>query len=130
VSAARGLLVHWQQHEVRRQTLRAALMAVDLGTWGRDLAQSDDRQQPCWPVVSKCKHGACPVGNELQLCSGVRKGAPLLVIDEGALLNATTLHYRCRVGTELLDCGILNFEQGGAPTGNTLSRNSECRAQF
>ena len=65
------------------------MVAVDLGTWGHDLTQSRR------PTISKCEHGVCPVGNELQLYgNGDREGAPLLVIGEGALLSATTFRYR------------------------------------
>jgi hypothetical protein len=82
VPAARGLLVRRRLQEVHQQTLGATLVAVELGTRGRD-----DHQQPRRPAVSKCKHGACPTSNELQLYS-------LLVIGEGALLSATTFRYR------------------------------------
>jgi hypothetical protein len=93
--AVRGLLVRQRLQEVRQQMLEAALVVVDLGTRGRDLALSDDHQQPRWPAVSKREHGACPVGDELQLYdSGDREGASLLVIGEGALPSATTFHYR------------------------------------
>jgi hypothetical protein len=76
-AVARGLLVQRRLHEVRRQMLEATLVAVDLDTRGRDLALSDSHQQPCLPVVSKRKHGACPAGDKLQLYgSGGREGAP------------------------------------------------------
>jgi hypothetical protein len=44
--------------------LKAALVAVDIGTWGRDLVLSDGHQQSRRPTVSKCKHGAYPAGDE------------------------------------------------------------------
>jgi hypothetical protein len=94
-AAARGLLVHRRLQGVRRQILEAALVAVDLGTRGRNLALSDGHQHPHRLVVSKCEHGACPAGDTLQLYrSGGWKGAPLLVIGEGALLSTTTFRYR------------------------------------
>jgi hypothetical protein len=37
VAVARGLLVRRRLQEVRRQALKVALVAVDLGTRGRDL---------------------------------------------------------------------------------------------
>jgi hypothetical protein len=61
-AAARGFLV-------RRQMLEATLVVVDLDTRRRDLALSDDYQQPHWLAVSKCEHSACPAGDELQLYS-------------------------------------------------------------
>jgi hypothetical protein len=73
---------------------RGNLGAVNLGTWGRDLTLSDGHQQPRWSAVSKHKHGACPMGNELQLCdSGDREDAPLLIIDKDTLPSATTFRY-------------------------------------
>jgi hypothetical protein len=70
-------------------------VAVDLGTRGHDLAQSNNHQQPRRPAIYKCEHGACPAGNELQFYgSGGREGAPLLVIGEGVLLSATTFRYQ------------------------------------
>jgi hypothetical protein len=55
-AAARDILVRRQLQEVHRQTLGAALVVVDLDTRGRDLTESDDHQQLCWPAVSKCEH--------------------------------------------------------------------------
>jgi hypothetical protein len=66
---------------------------VDLGTRRHDLALSDGHQQLRWPAVSKREHGACPVGDELQLYgNGGREGVPL-VIGVGALPSATTFRY-------------------------------------
>jgi hypothetical protein len=79
---------------MRRQMLEAALVTVDLGTWGRDLALSDDHQQRHWAAISKCEHGTCPAGDKLQLYdSGVKEGTPL-VIGKGALFSVTTFCYR------------------------------------
>jgi hypothetical protein len=87
-AAALGLLV-------RQQMLEAALVSVDLGTWGRNLGLSDDHQEPRWPAVSKREHGACPADDELQLYdSGGREGTPLLVIGVSARTSPTTFHYR------------------------------------
>ena len=66
-ATARGLLVHQQPQVVRQQMLEAALVAVDLGTRGRDLALSDDHQQSRWLVVSNHEHGACPAADKLQI---------------------------------------------------------------
>jgi hypothetical protein len=94
-AAARDLLVCRRLQEVHRQMLETALVAVDLSTRGRGLTLSDGHQQPLWAVVSKREHGACPAGDELQFYgNGGREGAPLLVIDEGALPSATTFLYR------------------------------------
>ena len=87
-AAAHGLLV-------RQQMLEATLVSVDLGTWGRDLALSDDHQELRWPDISKREHGVCPAGDELQLYDSVgREGTPLLVIGMGARTSTTTFHYR------------------------------------
>jgi hypothetical protein len=74
--------------------LEAALVTVDLGTWGRDLALSADHQQRHRAAISNCEHGMCPAGDELQLYgSGGREGTPL-IIGKGALFSATTFRYR------------------------------------
>jgi hypothetical protein len=92
-AAARGFLAR-RRVRVRRQMLEAALVTVDLGTRGRDLAQSDVHQQRHWATISKCEHGTCPAGDELQLYdSGGREGTPL-VISKGALFSATIFRYR------------------------------------
>jgi hypothetical protein len=120
-AAARGLLVRQRLQEVRRQMLEAALVVVDLGTRGRDLALSDDHQQPRWPAVSKREHGACPVSDELQLYgSGGREGVSLLVIGEGALPSATTFHYRPPRGRLLWS--LLRSIPGGHPCAPLSSR--------
>jgi hypothetical protein len=93
-ATACGLLVRRRLQWVRRQMLEAILVAVDLGTQERDLALSNGHQQPCQPAVSKCEHGACPAGDELQLYGRCgRKGAPL-VIGKGALQSATIFRYQ------------------------------------
>jgi len=93
-AAARGFLARQKVREMRRQMLEAALVTVDLGTWGRDLALSDGHQQWHQAAISKCEHGTCPAGDELQLYgSGGREGTPL-VIGKGALFSATTFRYR------------------------------------
>ena len=74
--------------------LEATLVAVDLGTRGRDLALSAGHQQRHRAAISKCEHGTCPVGDELQLYgNGGKEGTPL-VIGMGALFSATTFCYR------------------------------------
>jgi hypothetical protein len=79
---------------MRRQMLEAVLVAVDLGTRGRDLALSNGHQQLHRAAISKCEHGTCPVGDELQLYgNGGKEGTPL-VIGMGALFSATTFCYR------------------------------------
>jgi hypothetical protein len=98
-----------------------SLGAVDLGTRGHDLAQSDNHQQLCRPAISKCEHGVCPAGNELQLYgSGGREGAPILVIDEGALLSAATFRYQPPRG--YLRWSLLRPIPGGHPCAPLLSR--------
>jgi hypothetical protein len=44
-AAARGFLARRRVREMRRQILEAALVTIDLGTRGRDLALSDGHQQ-------------------------------------------------------------------------------------
>jgi hypothetical protein len=93
-AAARGFLARRRVREMRRQMLEAALVTVDLGTQGCDLTLSDGRQQRLRAAISKCEHGMCPAGDELQLYgSGGKEGTPL-VIGKGALFNATTFRYR------------------------------------
>jgi hypothetical protein len=93
-AAARGFLARRRVREMRRQMLEAALVTVDLGTRVRDLTLSDDHQQRHWAAISKCEHGTCPAGDELQLYgSGGKEGTPL-VIGKGALFSATTFCYR------------------------------------
>jgi hypothetical protein len=93
-AVARGFLAQRRVREMRRQMLEAALVTVDLGTRERDLALSDDHQQRHRATISKCEHGTCPKGDELQLYgSNGREGTPL-VIGKGAPFSATTFHYR------------------------------------
>jgi hypothetical protein len=95
-AAARGFLARRRVREMRRQMLEAALVTVDLGTRGRDLALSDGHQQRHRATISKCEHGMCPAGDELQLYgsgSGGKEGTPL-IIDKGALFSATRFRYR------------------------------------
>jgi hypothetical protein len=49
-AAARGFLARRRVREMRRQMLEAALVTVDLGTRGRDLALSDGHQQRTGPL--------------------------------------------------------------------------------
>jgi hypothetical protein len=73
--------------------LEAAMVTVDLGTRGRDLALLDGHQQWHRAAITKCEHGTCPAGDELQLYgSGGKEGTPL-VIGNGALFSATTFRY-------------------------------------
>jgi hypothetical protein len=93
-AAARGFLAQRRVREMRRHMLEAALVTVDLGTRVRDLALSDGHQQRHRAAISKCEHGTCPTGDELQLYdSGGREGTPL-IIGKGALFSATTFRYR------------------------------------
>jgi hypothetical protein len=93
-AVARGFLARRRVREMRRHMLEAALVTVDLGTRVRDLALSDGHQQRHQAAISKCEHGTCPTGDELQpYGSGGREGTPL-VIDKGALFSATTFRYR------------------------------------
>jgi hypothetical protein len=79
---------------MRRQMHEAALVTVDLGTRGHDLALSDGHQQRHRAAISKCEHGTCPAGDKLQLYgNGGREGTPL-VIGKGTLFSATTFRYR------------------------------------
>jgi hypothetical protein len=76
-AAARGFLARRRVREMRRQMLEAALVTVDLGTRMHDLALSDGHQQRHRAAISKCEHGTCPAGDELQLYgSGGREGTP------------------------------------------------------
>jgi hypothetical protein len=93
-AAARGFLARRRVREMRRQMLEAALVTVDLGTRGRDLALSDGHQQRLRTAISKCKHGTCPAGDELQLYGSGGKESTPLVIGKGALFSATTFRYR------------------------------------
>jgi hypothetical protein len=93
-ATARGFLARRRVQEMRWQMLEATLVTVDLGTRGRDLAPSDDHQQWHRAAISKCEHGTCPAGDELQLYdSGGREGTPL-VIGKGTIFSATTFRYR------------------------------------
>jgi hypothetical protein len=93
-AAARGFLARRRVREMRRQMLEAALVTVDLGTRMCDLALSDGHQQQHRAAISKCEHGTCPAGDELQLYGrDGREGTPL-VIGKGALFSATTFRYR------------------------------------
>jgi hypothetical protein len=89
----RGFLARRRVREMRRQMLEAALVTVDLGTRGSDLALSASHQQRHRAAISKCEHGTCPTGDELQLYgSRSREGTPL-VSGKGALFSATTFRY-------------------------------------
>jgi hypothetical protein len=119
-AAARGFLARWRVWEMHRQMLEAALVTVDLDTWGRDLALSDGHQQRRRAIVSKCEHGACPASDELQLYgSDDREGTPL-VIDKGTLLSATTLCYQTPRGC--LSWSLLRPTPGGYPCAPLSSR--------
>jgi hypothetical protein len=86
-AAARGFLARRRVREMRRRMLEAALVTVDLGTRRRDLALSNGHQQRHRAAISKCEHGSCLAGDELQLYgSGGREGTPL-VIGKGALFS-------------------------------------------
>jgi hypothetical protein len=93
-AAARGFLARRRVREMRRQILEAALVMVDLATRGHDLALSDNHQQRHRAAISKCVHGTCPAGDELQLYgSGGRADTPLVIV-KGTLFSATTFRYR------------------------------------
>jgi hypothetical protein len=74
--------------------LEAALVTVDLDTRGRDLALSDGHQQRHRTAISKCEHGTCPAGDELQLYGSDRREGTPLVIGKGTLFGTTTFRYR------------------------------------
>jgi hypothetical protein len=93
-AAARGFLARRRVREMRRQMLEAALVTVDLGTRGRGLALSDGHQQRLRAAISKCEHGTCPAGDELQLYGNSGKEGTPLVIGKDALFSATTFRYR------------------------------------
>jgi hypothetical protein len=65
--------------------LEAALVTVDLGTRGRDLALSDGHQQWHRAAISKCEHGTYPAGDKLKLYGSSGKEGTPLVIGKGAL---------------------------------------------
>jgi hypothetical protein len=75
-AAARGFLARRRVREMRQQMLEAALVTVDLGTRRRDLALSDGHQQWHRAAISKCEHGTCPAGDELQLYDSGGKALP------------------------------------------------------
>jgi hypothetical protein len=105
---------------MRRQILETALVTVDVGTRGRDLALSDDHQQRRRAAVSKCEHGVYPASDELQLYdSGGTEGAPL-VIGKGALLSATTFRYQPPRGR--IRWSLLRPTPGGHPCAPLSSR--------
>jgi hypothetical protein len=93
-AAARGFLARRRTREMRRQMLEAALVTVDLGTRGHDLALSNGHQQRHRAAISKCEHGTCPAGDKLQLYGSGGKEGTSLVIGKDALLSATTFRYR------------------------------------
>jgi hypothetical protein len=93
-AAARGFLARRRVREMRRQMLEAALVTVDLDTRGRDLTPSDGHQQRHRAAISKCEHGTCPAGDELQLYGNGGRKSTHLVISKGALFSATTFRYR------------------------------------
>jgi hypothetical protein len=123
-AAACGFLTRRRVREMRRQMLEAALVTVDLGTQGCDLALSDGHQQRHRAAISKCEHGTCPTGDELQLYdSGGREGTPL-VIDKGALFSATTFRYRPPRGR--LRWLLLRPTPGARPCASLSSRWRPC----
>jgi hypothetical protein len=93
-AVARGFLARRRVREMRRQMLETALVTVDLGTRGRDLALSDGHQQRHRVAISKCEHGSCPAGDELQLYDNDGREGTALVISKGALFSTTTFRYR------------------------------------
>jgi hypothetical protein len=93
-AAARGFLARQRVREMRRQMLEAVLVTVDLDTCGRDLTLSDGHQQWHRAAISKCEHGTCPAGDELQLYGSSGREDTHLVINKGALFSATTFRYR------------------------------------
>jgi hypothetical protein len=57
--------------------LETALVMVDLDTRERDLALSAVHQQRHRATISKCEHGTCSAGDELQVySSGGWEGTP------------------------------------------------------
>jgi hypothetical protein len=62
---------------MRQQMLEAALVTVDLGTRGRDLALSDGHQQRHRAAISKCEHGTYPAGTNFNsTAAAVGKALP------------------------------------------------------
>ena len=89
-AAARRLLAQRRLQEMRRKMHEAALTAIDLGNWGRDLAPSDGHQRSCQlAAVFTRMHGS-----ELQFYSSDRGGAFLLDIGGGTLPGAITFRHR------------------------------------
>jgi hypothetical protein len=93
-AAARDFLARQRVREMRRQMLETALVTVDLGTRGRNLTLSDGHQQWHRAAISKCEHGTCPAGDELQLYDSDGREGTHLVINKGALFSTTTFRYR------------------------------------
>jgi hypothetical protein len=93
-AVARGFLALRRVREMRRQMLEAALVTVDLDTRGHDLALSVSHQQRHRATISKCEHGMCSAGDELQLYGSDGWECTPLVIGKGALFSATTFRYR------------------------------------
>ena len=93
-TAARGFLARQRVREMRQQMLETTLVTVDLGTRGRDLTLSDGHQQWHRATISKCEHGTCPAGDELQLYGSSGREITHLDINKGALFSATTFGYR------------------------------------
>jgi len=89
-AAACGLLARRRLQKMRLEMHEAALTAIDLGKWGRDLAPSDGHQ---------CSRQLATIfklaqGSELQFYSSDRGGAFLLVIGGGTLPSAITFRHR------------------------------------
>jgi hypothetical protein len=93
-AAARGFLARRRVRGMRRQMLKAALVTVDLGTRGRDLALSDSHQQRHRAAISKCEHGTCLADDKVQLYDSGGRDDTSLVIGKGTLFSATTFRYR------------------------------------
>jgi hypothetical protein len=119
--AARGLLV-------RRQMLEATLVAVDLGTRGRNLALSDGHQQPRWPVSPSASMVRVPrATNSNSMAAAVGKAVPSLSSERAHCLappHSTT--YRLE-GTSAGHCcdpfqvviHVLPFRPDSVPSGCT-----------
>ena len=75
---------------MRLEMQEAALTAIDLGNWGRDLVPSEGHQRSRQLAVVFKR----ALGSELQFCSSDKGGAFLLVIGGGTSPNAITFRHR------------------------------------
>jgi len=106
-AAARSLLARRRLQKMRLEMQEAALTAIDLGKWGRNLAPLDGHQRSRQlAVVFKRAHDS-----ELQFYNSDRGGAFLLVIGGGTLPSAITFRHRPPRGR--LRWSLLRLVSGG-----------------